>query len=111
MATTINVSAELRDRINRRAQETGLTAAGLIERLLDGYERRRRLEAFGQAFRSADQGYWDETQQWNVTLGDVCDGDSSAPRPNRLGDTRPDARSTYGSGTSPRPPTTADATR
>jgi hypothetical protein len=54
--TTIKVPSALRDRINRDARERGLTAAGLIEGLLDGYERRRRLEAFGASFRLADIG-------------------------------------------------------
>jgi hypothetical protein len=47
-----------------------VTAAGLIEKLLDGYERRRRMEAFGRAFRGADQEYRDEFRKWDVALGD-----------------------------------------
>ena len=74
MATTIKVSVELRDRINRDAQERGVTAAGLIEKLLDGYERRRRMEAFGRAFRRADQEYRDEFREWDVALADGQDG-------------------------------------
>lgn len=70
MATTIKVPTELRDRINRDAQERGVTAARLIESLLDGYERRRRMQEFGQAFRSADQEYWDEFRSWDVALDD-----------------------------------------
>lgn len=70
MATTIKVSEELRDRINRDAQARGLTAAGLIERLLEAHERRQRMEAFGRAFRSADEAYWDEFREWDVTLED-----------------------------------------
>lgn len=68
--TTIKVSVELRDRINRGARERGVTAAGLIEGLLDGYERRKRMEAFGRAFRDADQDYWDEFRDWDVALSD-----------------------------------------
>lgn len=68
MAATIKVSTELRDRINRQAQERGVTAAGLIESLLDADERRRRVEAFGRAFRGADQKYWDEFREWDVGL-------------------------------------------
>lgn len=71
--TTIKVSAELRDRINQDAQERGVTAAGLIEGLLDGYERRRRMEAFGRAVRRADQKYWDEFREWDVLLSDEHD--------------------------------------
>lgn len=68
MATTIKVSEELRDRINRDARERGLTAASLIERLLDAHDRRQRMEAFGRAFRSADKDYWDDFRSWDVTL-------------------------------------------
>lgn len=68
--TTIKVSSDLRDRINRGAGERGLSAAGLIENLLDAYERRQRMEAFGRAFRGADQDYWDEFRAWDVTLDD-----------------------------------------
>ncbi len=71
MATTIKVPAELRDRINREAQERGITAAGFIEGLVDGYERRRRMEAFGRAFRGADRAYRDEFREWDVVLNDV----------------------------------------
>ncbi|WP_298226850.1 hypothetical protein [Gryllotalpicola sp.] len=70
MATTIKVSAELRDRINQDASDRGVTAAGLIENLLDAYERRQRMEAFGRAFRGAESGYWDEFHAWDVALGD-----------------------------------------
>ncbi len=70
VATTIKVSAELRDRINRDARKRGLTAAGLIERLLDAHERRQRMEAFGRAFRGAEATYWDEFRAWDVSLAD-----------------------------------------
>lgn len=72
--TTIKVPAELRDRINRDARERGLTAAGLIEGLLDGYERSRRMEAFGRAFRDADETYWEDFRAWDVAGGDAQDG-------------------------------------
>lgn len=74
MATTIKVSAELRDRINREARERGMTAAGLIEGLLDAYERRERMEAFGRAVRGADREYWDESREWDVSLSDGQNG-------------------------------------
>jgi hypothetical protein len=71
--TTIKVSAELRDRINRDAQERGLPAAGLIESLLDAYERRRRMDSFGRAFHGADAEYWDEFASWDLALGAPLD--------------------------------------
>lgn len=73
MATTIKVSAELRDRINRDAKERGLTAAGLIEALLDDEERQRRMAAFGATFRRADQAYRDESAAWDVVVDDDVD--------------------------------------
>ncbi len=51
-----------------------MTAAGLIEKLLDGYERRRRMEQFGRAFRGADQEYRDEFGEWDVAMSDGQDG-------------------------------------
>ncbi len=68
MAATIRVSDQLRDRINREAHERGLTATGLIEGLLDGYERRKRLESFGRALRGADKAYWDEFALWDIAF-------------------------------------------
>ena len=68
--TTIKVTTELRDRINDDARATGVSAAGLIERLLDAYERRRRMDAFGRSFSAADGGYWDEFHEWDIALAD-----------------------------------------
>ncbi len=68
--TTIKVTTELRDRINDDARATGVSAAGLIERLLDAYERRRRMDAFGRAVSAADGGYWDEFHEWDIALAD-----------------------------------------
>lgn len=73
--TTIKVSTQLRDRINRDAKERGLPAAGLIESLLDAYERRRRMESFGRAFRGADAEYWDEFASWDLAVGALPDED------------------------------------
>lgn len=75
MATTIKVSEELRDRINRDARERGVTAANLIERLLDARERRQRMESFGRAVRGADESYWEEFRSWDVTLDDSRPGE------------------------------------
>lgn len=71
--TTIKVSTELRDRINRDVKERGLTAASLIEKLLDAYERNCRMEAFGQAFKGADAEYWDEFSAWDIALEPAAD--------------------------------------
>lgn len=68
--TTIKVPVELRDRINRDARERGISAAALIEGLLDAYERRQRMDAFGRAFQHADAAYWDDFRSWDTTLDD-----------------------------------------
>lgn len=75
MGTTIKVSAELRDRINRDAQARGVTAAGLIERLLDAHERRQRMEAFGRAFRAQTRRTGMSFRSWDVTLDDGRPGE------------------------------------
>lgn len=75
MATSIPVSEELRDRINRAAQVEGVTAAGLIERLLDAHEQRQRMESFGRAFLGADAAYWEEFRSWDMTLDDGRPGE------------------------------------
>ena len=75
MTTTIKVPFELRDRINRDAKLRGVTAAGLIEGLLDGAERTQRMEAFGRAVSDASDEYWDEFRIWDVSLGDGRGGD------------------------------------
>ena len=69
-STTVKVSTELRNRINHEAQARGTTAASFIEIMLDDYVRRQRMEAFGAAIRGADQTYWDEFHNWDVTLSD-----------------------------------------
>lgn len=74
MVTTIKVPNELRDRINRDAKERGVTAARLIEGLVDGYERRKRMEEFGRSFRDAGSDYWDDFHEWDVTLRDGQNG-------------------------------------
>ena len=70
LTTAIRIPVELRDRIDRSARERGLSAAGLIGALLDADERRQRMEAFGRAFKQADEAYWDEFRSWHVTHAD-----------------------------------------
>jgi hypothetical protein len=75
MPTTIKVPIELRDRINRDAKLRGVTAAGLIEGLLDGAERVQRMESFGRAVGGATDEYWDEFRIWDVAQSDGRPGD------------------------------------
>lgn len=73
--TTIQISVELHDRMRRAARESGLSTVALIEHLLDGRERRARMQAFGAAFRDADAGYWEEFREWDVALAGRTDAD------------------------------------
>jgi hypothetical protein len=68
--TTIKVSSDLRDRINAAASDEGTTASGLIDLLLERRERDARMEAFGKAFATADESYWQEFRDWDVALDD-----------------------------------------
>lgn len=64
MATTIKVSEELRDRINRQARAEGLSAAAYIEKVLESHQRMLRLESFATAINSAPEDYWQEVEAW-----------------------------------------------
>lgn len=73
--STINLPDGLHERISRGAASRGLTPVGFMEILLDAYERRQRMESFGRAFQTADDQYWDEFHQWDVTLTDGLEDD------------------------------------
>lgn len=62
--TTIKVPKELRDRINRAAKDRGVSAARVIEELLDARDHARRMAAFGRAIQGADEEYWAESAEW-----------------------------------------------
>lgn len=62
--TTIKVPKKLRDRINLDAKERKISAAQVIEELLDARDRARRMAAFGRAFQAADEEYWVESKEW-----------------------------------------------
>lgn len=56
--------------MNAQAREEGITAAGLIAKLLDDRERQERIAAFGRAIRGADADYWDEFRVWDQIAAD-----------------------------------------
>jgi len=66
--TTIKVPVELRDRISRDAKARGVTAAALLNELLDDAERTRRMRALGEAFAAVDDDdeYWDDVRAWDA---------------------------------------------
>ncbi len=55
-ATTIKVSTELRDRINAVAEEQGLTAGSMVEKLLEDWLWRQQVELAKQQMRSMTHG-------------------------------------------------------
>jgi hypothetical protein len=70
--TTIKVPKPLRQRIAGAAAGEGLSAAAFVERLVDRYERDRRLSAVGQAYREgADQEYVADTAAWETAAGPI----------------------------------------
>lgn len=73
--TSIKVSDEVRDRVNRRARERQVSASTLIGDLLDADERRLRMDAFGRAARGAGEDYWTEFHAWDRAGSVVDDGD------------------------------------
>jgi len=71
--STIKVEPELRDRINAEAASLGTTAGGLVQQLVDAYQRHQRMVAFGRAFKTADQSYWNELALWDAAISDGLD--------------------------------------
>ncbi|MHB8961322.1 MAG: ribbon-helix-helix protein [Candidatus Limnocylindrales bacterium] len=68
--TTIKVPKELRDRIARQAADRGVTAAQLLDELLQERERRARLDAVRAAYADRDAAYTAEVDVWDTTLAD-----------------------------------------
>jgi hypothetical protein len=66
--STVKVPRSLRERISREAANEGLTAAGLLTRLLDDHARRGRFASVQQAYRNVDQVYLQETESWNLAV-------------------------------------------
>lgn len=71
--TTIKVPKHLRERIARNAARDGLTAAGLIAKLLEEHERQERFLAVRRAYATPDATYAEETQQWDSVVADGLD--------------------------------------
>ena len=77
-ATTIKVSTELRDRINEIAAEQGLTAGSLIEKVLDDYLWRQKVELAIHQMRSMTPEekaeYMAEFESMDASLADGLRG-------------------------------------
>jgi len=74
--TTIKVTPHARDRINARSRERGVTPSVFVESLIDQYERAQRFAAIraGYAALPADDDYFTETAEWDMTNTDGLDG-------------------------------------
>jgi hypothetical protein len=71
--TTIKTPKPLRERLARDAAAEGVTAAGLISRLLDEHERRQRFRAVAAVYAQPDESYDAETEAWDALAGDGLD--------------------------------------
>ena len=71
--TTIKVSPDVRDRLNRAAASRGVTPGALVEQLVADYERDRWFELIRSRYDAlpADDDYATETREWeDATIGD-----------------------------------------
>lgn len=73
-ATTIKVSTEVRDRLNALAAEEGLTAGSLVEKLMEEYLWKIKVETAGRQMRAMTEAeradYMAEVAEWDATLSD-----------------------------------------
>lgn len=72
--TTIKVTTEVRDRLNALAAEEGRTAGSVVEKLLDEYLWRQKVELAKKQMREAPPEVWEdymaEVRLWDSTLMD-----------------------------------------
>lgn len=75
-STTIKVTPQARDRINKSARAQGVTPAVLLEQLLDEHDRARRFAAVraGYAALPADDDLTAESAEWDATSADGLGG-------------------------------------
>ena len=72
--TTIKVTTQVRDELNKLAAAEGRTAGNMLEKLLEEHLWRLEVEAAKKAMREAPQEVWDEYMRefraWDATLMD-----------------------------------------
>lgn len=75
--TTLRVRPHTRDRLNRLAQEDHLSAADMLDRLVEHEEQERLLRAMNDDFRRlrGNESAWEEfkaeTAAWDATSADL----------------------------------------
>lgn len=86
-ATTIKVSTEVRDRLNALAAEEGLTAGRLVEKLMEEYLWKIKVETAGRQMRAMTPAeradYMAEVAEWDATLSDGLEPDDWSDEWNR----------------------------
>ena len=72
--TTIKVPRALRDRVSKAASQRGVSAASLVDELLNRYEREQRLTAVGNAYKTVEaETCVGEMEAWDESLSDGLD--------------------------------------
>ncbi len=86
-ATTIKVSTEVRDRLNALAAEEGLTAGSLVEKLMEEYLWKIKVETAGRQMRAMTEAeradYMAEVAEWDATLSDGLEPEEWSDEWNR----------------------------
>lgn len=86
-ATTIKVSTEVRDRLNALAAEEGLTAGSLVEKLMEEYLWKIKVETAGRQMRAMTEAeradYMAEVAEWDATLSDGLEPEDWSDEWNR----------------------------
>ena len=86
-ATTIKVSTEVRDRLNALAAEEGLTAGSLVEKLMEEYLWKIKVETAGRQMRAMSPAeradYMAEVAEWDATLSDGLEPEDWSDEWNR----------------------------
>ncbi len=85
--TTIKVTTEVRDRLNALAAEEGRTAGSVVEKLLDEYLWRQKVELAGRQMRALTPDdraeYLAEAALWDTTSGDGLEPEDWSDEWNR----------------------------
>lgn len=77
-ATTIKVDTSVRDLLNEAAASQGLTAGGMVEKLVKEFYWRQEVEFAKQQMRNSPQEVWDEYwaefHSMDASMADGLDG-------------------------------------
>ena len=77
-ATTIKLESSVRDRLNEIAASQGLTAGGMVEKLIEDFVWRQKVELAKAQMRNSPQEvwdeYWEEFRSMDAVTSDGLDG-------------------------------------